>query len=139
MKKTLGKITALLLFGAVCLTGCTQKEELPDSFDEAAVREKAEQAVDFFNERDYQGLIDMGDENLKSTSTKEQFAESCDPLLDEKGEFQEISEMSIVGNEDKSKGVKYGGAIVTGAYAEGEIVFSIAFNEDMELVQFIIQ
>lgn len=47
--------------------------------------------------------------------------------------------MKIVGNEDKKSGVKYGGAIVTGTYAEGKIVFSIAFNEDMELVQFIIQ
>lgn len=139
MKKALGKIMALVLLGAVCLTGCTQKEKLPDSFDEAAVREEAQKAVDFFNERDYQGLIAMGDENLKSTSTEEQFAETCDPLLDEKGEFQEISKMSIVGSEDKRTGTKYGGAIVTGAYAEGEIVFSIAFNEDMELVQFIIQ
>lgn len=139
MKKILGKLTALFLLDVVCLSGCTQKEKLPDSFDEAAVREEAEKAVGLFNERDYQALIDMGDENLKSTSTREQFAETCDPLLDKKGEFQEISEVSVVGNVDKSTGTKYGGAIVTGTYAEGELVFSVAFNEDMEMVQFLIQ
>lgn len=139
MKKVFGKIAAVMLLSVFCLAGCSNREKLPDSFDEAAVREEAEKAVDFFNKRDYQGIIDMGDENMKSSSTVEMFEENCDPVLDEKGEFQEISKMSIVGSEDKSKGVKYGGAIVTGTYDEGEIVFSIAFNEDMELVQFIIR
>jgi len=138
MKKAWGKMAAAILISIFCLSGCA-REKLPDSFDEAAVREEAEKAVGLFNEKDYQGIIDMGDENMKSSTTAEKFAESCDPVLEEKGEFQEISEMSIVGNEDKKKGVKYGGAIVTGAYANGEIVFSIAFNEDMELVQFIIR
>lgn len=138
MKKTLGKIAALALFSVVFLSGCN-REKLPDSFDEAVVQEEAEKAVAFFNERDYQGIIDMGDDNLKSNSTVEKFEESCDPLLDEKGDFQEISKISIVGSVDKSTGTKYGGAIVTGSYTEGEIVFSIAFNEDMELVQFIIR
>ena len=138
MKKAWGKMAAAILISIFCLSGC-EREKLPDSFDEAAVREEAEKAVSLFNEKDYQGIIDMGDEKMKSSTTAEAFVESCDPVLEEKGEFQEISEMSIVGNEDKKKGVKYGGAIVTGAYANGEIVFSIAFNEDMELVQFIIR
>lgn len=138
MKKMFGKIAALVLLSVIFLSGCN-REKLPDSFDEAVVQEEAEKAVALFNERDYQGIIDMGDENMKSSSTAEKFEETCDPLLDEKGEFQEIKKISIVGTEDKSTGTKYGGAIVTGTYAEGEIVFSIAFNEDMELVQFIIQ
>jgi hypothetical protein len=136
MRKT-GRIAAVALLAALCLTGCTEKEPLPDSFDAEAVQEEAEKAIELFNEGDYQGIIDMGDENMKSSSTVEQFEETCDPLKEENGEFQEITDINLVGNE--SGDVKYGGAIVEVAYEEGDITFSIAFNEDMELVQFIIQ
>ena len=139
MKKAIVKSMALIFLGAVCLTGCNQKEKLPDSFDEAVVREEGEKLVDLFNKRDYQGIIDKGDANLKEKNTVEQFEESCDPILDVKGAFQEISDVDIVGNEDKATGTRYGGAIIEGTYANGEIVFSIAFNEEMELVQFMIR
>ena len=138
MKKKAGKIAALLMFGAICLMGCANKEPLPESFDEAVVKEEAEKTLAFFNERDYQSIIDMGDENLKNSTTAEQFRESCDPLLDEKGEFKEVTKMQIVGNEDKKSGIKYGGAVMTGEYEQGKIEFSVAFNEDMELVQFLV-
>ena len=139
MKKKAGKIAALLMFGAICLAGCVNKEPLPESFDEAVVKEEAEKTLAFFNERDYQSIIDMGDENMKNSTTTEQFRESCDPLLDEKGEFKEVTKMPIVGNEDKKSGIKYGGAVMTGEYEQGKIEFSVAFNEDMELVQFLVK
>lgn len=139
MKKAIGTIMALALMGAVCLAGCSQKEKLPDTFEETAVREKAEKVVGLFNEKDYQGIIDMGDESLKEKNTVEQFTESCDPLLEEKGAFKELGDVDIVGTVDKATGTKYGGAIIEGSYENGEIVFSIAFNEKMELVQFLVR
>ena len=139
MKKTIGTIIVLALPGIVCLTGCSQKEKLPDSFEETAVREEAEKVVSMFNEKDYQGIIDMGDASLKEKNTVEQFTESCDPLLKENGAFKELGDVDIVGTVDKAAGTKYGGAIIEGIYENGEIVFSIAFNEKMELVQFLIR
>ena len=73
------------------------------------------------------------------TRTAEDFAEACDPYLDEKGEFEEIEKTAVLGNTDKTTGDEYGGVIMVGAYENGKLQFTIGFNEEMEMVQFYIR
>ena len=109
----MGKKIKYLLIGilaAAALTGCAQSK-LSDKFDEETVKEEAMKSVELFNERDYQAIIDMGDDRLKESITAEQFAQASD----------------------------YGGVVMIGDYEDGKIQFTIAFDEDMKLVQFLIK
>lgn len=53
--------------------------------------------------------------------------------------FQEIVKTIVVGNVDQETQQAFGGVVMIGSYEEGTIQFTIAFDEDMKLVQFIIR
>lgn len=140
MKKKILLIIAIL-FILQCFTGCssTTSSTLPESFDEETVTSKAEEAISLFNERDYQSIIDMGDETLKNAITAEEFASQCDPYLDKDGTFQEFTKTVFYGQEKTNTTSAYGGIVLIGQYENGKIQFTIAFNEEMELSQFVIK
>ncbi|MCI5996273.1 MAG: DUF3887 domain-containing protein [Blautia sp.] len=138
MKKRKRGLFIIGMLAALFLTGCSQNQ-LSDKFDEETVKEEAEKAVELFNERDYQAIIDMGDENMKNGITEEQFAEASDPYLDKCGEFQEMGKTVVLGSTNKETGMEYGGVVMIGNYENGKIQFTIAFDEDMKLVQFVIK
>ncbi|MDO4307363.1 MAG: DUF3887 domain-containing protein [Eubacteriales bacterium] len=131
------KVLAVLALAA-CLAGCGQTG-LPEGFDEEKIRESAMESIGYFNNRDYKSIIAMGSEELKKSITEEQFAEAGDPFLDTRGEFQKIVKEVFAGNTDSKTGAAYGGVVMVGEYEEGKIQFTIAFDERMELVQFLIK
>ncbi len=120
------------------LTGCGGSK-LSEEFEEESVKERAMEAVGYFNEKDYQAIIDMGNEEMRNGITAEDFRAASDPYLDKCGEFKEISKTVVLGNTDQKTGENYGGVVMVGKYESGQIQFTIAFNEQMELVQFIIR
>ena len=138
MKKLMRRMTLTGILAALFLTGCSQNG-LPDKFDEETVKEEAMKAVELFNERDYQGILDMGAEELKQSLTAEQFAEASDPYLERCGEFQEVEKTVTVGSENEKTGEQFGGVVMIGKYADGSIQFTIAFDENMKLMQFYIK
>lgn len=69
----------------------------------------------------------------------EDFASQSDPYLEKCGEFQEIAKTITVGNVDQETQQAFGGVVMVGKYKDGTIQFTIAFDEDMKLVQFIIR
>lgn len=69
----------------------------------------------------------------------DEFANQCDPYLEKCGSFKEISKTIFLGDVDKETQAAYGGVVMIGSYEEGTIQFTISFNEDMELTQFIIK
>ena len=123
---------------AALLTGCG-KAKLPEGFEEAAVKEKAEQSIELFNARDYEALWEMGSDELKESITAEQFAQACDPYLDKCGAFEEISKSVVMGGTDKNAGIDYAGAVMVGDYEDGKIQFTVAFDQNMEMIQFLIK
>ena len=129
--------TAALL-AAVILTGCG-KAKLPEGFEVSAVKEKAEQSIELFNARDYEALWEMGSDELKESITVEQFAQACDPYLDKCGAFEEISKSVVMGGTDKNAGIDYAGAVMVGDYEDGKIQFTVAFDQNMEMIQFLIK
>lgn len=135
--RVLARGTAALLAAAI-LTGCG-KAKLPEGFEEATVKEKAEQSIELFNARDYEALWEMGSDELKESITAEQFAQACDPYLDKCGAFEEISKSVVMGGTDKNAGIDYAGAVMVGDYEDGKIQFTIAFDQNMEMIQFLIK
>lgn len=125
----------------VCLlSGCQpESARLPDSFDEEKVKEKAMCSIDHFNARDYQGILDMGCQEMKEFITAEEFAEQCDPMLDKRGKFREIKKTVFLSSKDKKKDAEYGGTVMVGDYENGRITYHIMFDENMEMVEFLVQ
>lgn len=120
------------------ITACGA-QPLPEGFDEETVKAEAEKAIGYFNEQDYQSIIDMGSDAFRDLLTAEEFASQSDPYLEKCGEFQEIAKTIVLGNVDQETQAAYGGVVMVGTYKEGSIQFTIAFDEDMKLVQFIIR
>ncbi len=137
MKKA-GVFGAMAVLAVSLFAGCGEAK-LPEGFQEETVKEEAMKSISFFNERDYESIIEMGSEKLKKGITEEQFADACDPYLDKCGKFKEVQKTAIVGGTDKGEGIDYATVVMVGAYEEGKIQFTISFDEDMELIQFLIK
>ena len=135
MRKFMKKIMFAGMLALLFLTGCSQNQ-LSDKFDEENIKEEAMKAIAFFNVRDYQSILDMGVDELKQSLTAEQFAQASDPYLDKCGKFEEIEKTVTAGYENEQTGEHFVGVIMIGKYADGKIQFTIAFDEDMKLVQF---
>ena len=138
MMKKAGIFTAIAVLAGIFTAGCGQAK-LPESFSEEEVKKEAEKSIALFNERDYAGLIEMCSEELKAGITEEQFAEACDPYLDKCGEFEEITKTVFAGGHDKNSGIDYATAVMIGEYEDGKIQFTVSFDEDMEMIQFLIK
>lgn len=89
MKKAAGSMLAgaILVCSVFGLAGC-KTGKLSDKFQEDTVKEKAEEAIGYFNEHDYQSIIDMGSPEMQDSITAEEFAEAGDPYLEKCGAFQ---------------------------------------------------
>ena len=139
LERIAGMLTGLSM--VVCLlTGCQSLgTELPDSFDEERMEEEALRAIDCFNEKDYQSVLDMGCTEFQEFLTAEEFAEQCDPILDKRGKFREIIKTVSMGCKNEEGEVEYGGLILVADYEDGRICFHITINENMELMEFLVQ
>lgn len=136
-KKLVSTIVGVCIM-ILSITACGA-QPLPEGFDEETVKSEAERAIGYFNDRDYQGIIDMGSDAFQDLLTAEEFASQSDPYLEKCGEFQEIAKTIVLGNVDQETQEAFGGVVMVGDYKEGTIQFTIAFDEDMKLVQFIIR
>lgn len=112
---------------------------LPEQFDAAAVEADAKEAIEYFNAREYQSIIDMSEGLMDDSVTAEQIAEQCGALQDELGAFQEYTEVELAGLTDKNTNDEFGCAIIKAEYENGKAKFIIAFNEEMQLAQFYVQ
>ncbi|MCI8768593.1 MAG: DUF3887 domain-containing protein [Ruminococcus sp.] len=139
LERIAGMLTGLSM--VVCLlTGCQSLgTELPESFDEERMEEEALRAIDCFNEKDYQSVLDMGCTEFQEFLTAEEFAEQCDPILDKRGKFREIIKTVSMGCKNEEGEVEYGGLILVADYEDGRICFHITINENMELMEFLVQ
>lgn len=139
LERIAGMLTGLSM--VVCLlTGCQSLDtELPESFDEERMEEEALRAIDCFNEKDYQSVLDMGCTEFQEFLTAEEFAEQCDPILDKRGKFREIIKTVSMGCKNEEGEVEYGGLILVADYEDGRICFHITINENMELMEFLVQ
>lgn len=139
--KRMQKKSCLLVFVSllcVLLTGCTNMA-LGDMFDEAQVLQKSREAIDYFNGGDYQAIIDMGGEALRGQLTVEDFDAQAAPKKEKLGAFKEITKEEVLGTVDKETGMNYAGTVTVARYEHGKLKFTIAYDEDMNLVQFTIK
>ena len=126
------------LLGILLLSGCKDMS-LGDMFDEAQVLQKSRDAIDYFNAGDYQAIIDMGGAALEGQLTVEGFDAQAAPKKEKLGAFKEITKEEVMGTVDEQTGMNYAGTVTVAKYEHGKLKFTIAYDEDMNLVQFTIK
>ena len=136
MKKI--RFIAILLLSALMLCACKSGSSLADVFSEEDVKAKAKEAIELFNAKEYQSLIDMGTDEFKAAVTVEQFEQAGDSALEKLGEFKSADKFAIAGQQDNEK-KDYAAVVAVGEYEQGKMQFTMAFDDEMKLVQFFIK
>lgn len=135
MKKVL---LSILVLAVMVLGACGKKEKLSEEFDEDVIEAEVLAAVDEFNNRDYQAIIDRGNDVFKESLSIEEWEKTCDPYLNDAGALKRIVRTVISGGKGND-GEDYAIAVVIGKYEGGQIRFTFVYDKEMKLAQFFIK
>lgn len=128
-------ITAVVLVIAVvaCYFAMPKNKDLSQSdiFDEDEVKAMAEQAIEYINEENFDGLKAMAVEDMASIMNKERMDEAKARISEDWGKFKSISD--ITAGEITQRGVTAAVVYVTAEYENTDIRYTFAFDEDMKL------
>lgn len=135
------KVVFVLGIVLVCsvVTGCSGSTKLADSFDEETVKKSAEEAIGLIHSNDYEAFAEKFEEATKASITKDVFDTQIKAVVDAKGKFESFEKETIIGQTDKDTGKNYAGIIVIAKYENGKVQYTIGYNEDMKLIQFLIK
>ena len=136
MTKTRKLFTILLTFTllASLLTGCS-KNKLSDVFDEETVKQQAMSDITLAESNDFAGWQARFTPEYQSAVTEEAYTTYLD-TLNEKGAFKEFGKIAIIGQEQN--GSNYAVAVIICKHENGDIQYTVAYDENMNLVQFTI-
>jgi predicted small lipoprotein YifL len=132
MNKRLFVFLTVLLTCAL-LAGCGVKP-LPEGFDADEVTARAEQIVSFANEGEYDEIIASLRDDLQDAVTAEQLETGWDPIYEKVGAFSELKQVALTATEDSSTGEEYAVALVTCAHEDGNVLYTLSFDTELELV-----
>ena len=132
--KELETTTGLILSGSPTQTVPGEiLKELPEGFDKETVREQAMEDIEIAQSKDYESWKSRFAKDLQSSLTEESY-DSYLKILEKQGEFKEFGKCTYLGQIKDNK--KYGGVIIVVKYEEGNVNYSLAYDEDMNLVSF---
>ena len=136
MTKTRKLFTILLTFTllASLLIGCS-KNKLSDVFDEETVKQQAMSDITLAESNDFAGWQARFTPEYQSAVTEEAYTTYLD-TLNEKGAFKEFGKIAIIGQEQN--GTNYAVAVIICKHENGDIQYTVAYDENMNLVQFTI-
>lgn len=132
------KIMSLLLVFTLItalLAGCGQKNKLADTFDEAKVKEQAMTDIAQAESNDFKGWQSRFAPEYQSQLTESIYATYLDSLKDY-GAFKEFGKTAIIGQE--KDGVNYAVIVILCKHEGGDIQYTLAYDENMNLIQFTI-
>ncbi len=147
MKKNMKKLVigvSILAMTLGSLMGCGISEsknaeeeglmkELPEGFDEKTVKEQAMEDIETAHAKDYESWKNRFAKDLQSSLTEETY-QSYLEILEQQGDFKGFGKCTYLGQIKDNK--KYGGVILVVKYDEGNVKYSLAYDEDMNLVSF---
>lgn len=133
------KFTAFILVGTfLFLTGCQGK--LSDKFDEEEVKNTAKDIVTQVNEGNVENVYnDIFSPVMKNAIALDTLQENLSYTLDKVGDFESFEKIEVAGTKDKDTGTEYATVMVLAKYEEGNAMFTISFDEDMECAGFFIK
>lgn len=129
-KRIAAAVLALLV--GLTLFGCTAKP-LPDGSDADQVTQKAAEIVQLSTDRNYDAVIAMLRDDLKSAVTADQLKEGWAPVYEKAGAFGEISKTYLTGTADKTTGEEYAVAQVLVKMPQ-RACCTLSFDKNLALV-----
>lgn len=122
------KINLLIVITLVLLVlvGCN-RSKLSEAYNEDEVIKSAISIVSLLNSQDYKEIENKSSDILRSQLPVEKIKEVWEPIRKSAGKFIEIKKETVVGNGD------YATAAVMASYENTSVVFTISFNESLEL------
>lgn len=135
MKKALCTAVGLLL-SAVLLVGC-QGKALPAGMDEAALLEAGKDVMLLIVQGDYEAVLEQFRSDVRETLTVEDVQALALRQLDGAGVYKQIGKSMTTGQSQN--GEDYGIAVLYCEFSEKDVLFRLAFDQDMALIGIDIQ
>ncbi|MBO3446195.1 DUF3887 domain-containing protein [Clostridium sp. CCUG 7971] len=124
------KLLLLALLTGIILVGCSSSK-LSDAFDEATLKERGKEVVDFIINEEYDKISAQMSDKMKEAASPEELEKTLkdtwDSVKGKLGEFEKISKEGIVGAENLAS------VIEVAKFKNGKIQFTINYNENIEL------
>lgn len=132
-KILLAAAVILLLLGIVLYWIVPKTKPLEESrtFDEAAVREQAEEIVRLLNADDYPALQQLSTENMKAVLTKEKMEQAKKNFAADWGAFQSFGNCYVA--EVEQQGERFAVVQMGASYENTSVTYTISFDEEMAL------
>lgn len=127
MKKWAIVLVGLII--SVLLVGCGDKA---DEDTKEVYSAKAEQVVNWINEKNYDKITGQFDENLKTQLTAEQLAQ-IEPVIVASGDFEKV-EKSTVEEKDGMKIV-----VLVTQYSDDKRIFTVTYDSEEKIAGLFVQ
>ena len=114
----------------VFLAGCAPK--LSEDFNEAEVKQAAENVIALLNAQDSEGLRALFTTQMNTAITDEVLTQIY-AALSEGGSFETIESMIVAGSKDQSSGVEYAVVTAQAKYELRSFIYTISFDKQMKL------
>lgn len=124
-------VTALIIAFLLGTAGCTYG--FPEEFDKDECIKKCEEIINVANSLDFKKLHSMIREDLQENITPEDFEKAWGKKYEALGEFEKFGNPVLSGDIDKEKGDIFAMIAYYCYYENGEAVFTIFLDTDMEL------
>ena len=135
MKKFFGVLCVALM--CLLLAGCSQSK-LADCFSKDELTKVSQDNIALAEAGDYEAFMEAVEPLTRSAFTEEiynQYLEAIKP----KGERKSFGKTAFVGQTDKDTGANYAGVVMVVEYENGKIQYTLGYNEEMQLIQFLIK
>lgn len=139
MKKMTGIIVCMLVLAGL-ISGCAGSQRLSEQFDEAEVKEAAEEVIEALNGGEVDTLVEeRWNAAMKAALDAEAVKEQILPLLEELGEFEEFDKEAVTGAKEPDTEQEFAVAVIKAKYEKRKAQFTISFDEDMKVGGFYIK
>lgn len=132
--KVKGKLILCIVICLTLLTGCG-KSELSSDFNEERVEAAAKEVISILNNKDTEAFKEFCNEQVREDLNDEILEEIYKGIYDA-GEFIEIRNMEISGQNDKETQEDYAVASIRAQHEMIESFYTFTFNKDMKIVGF---
>lgn len=122
-------VVAVMLF----VTG-RNSSKLADCFKEETVKQQAQEDITVAEGKDFEGWKARFSPELQDKITESSYTGYLATLV-KNGEFTEFGKTAVVGQE--KNGINYAIAIVIAKHEKGDIKYTIVYDENMNLISFV--
>lgn len=137
MKKSVKRFSVLLAVAFIicALSGCQSKNKLASCFNEKDVKALACEDITLAESDNFEGWQARFAPEYQSVVTEASY-DAYKATLTKYGAFQEFGKTAVIGQEKDGK--NYAVAIVICKHEDGDIKYTVAYDENMNLIQFTI-